>query len=122
LQGGGGFNRYIECPGGDRPEDIFLDDDDRAAFMLIDGSPRVEQLGADYFAMRVWSTPATLANLAILGWFVGMQNTMFFSTALIFMPVWYLLLPYGNHGLWLAFTLFMASRGLTMAWVYRTVG
>lgn len=29
---------------------------------------------------------------------------------------------YGNHGLWAAFTLFMAMRGLTLGWFYRRVG
>jgi len=28
----------------------------------------------DYYGLRVWSAPATLANLAIIGWLLGMQN------------------------------------------------
>jgi MATE family multidrug resistance protein len=43
-----------------------------------------------------------------------MRNIMVLSTVGIFMPAWFLLQGYGNHGLWLAFTLFMASRGIGM--------
>lgn len=43
-----------------------------------------------------------------------MRNIMVFSTVGIFLPAWFLLQGYGNHGLWFAFTLFMASRGIGM--------
>ncbi len=43
-----------------------------------------------------------------------MRNTMVVSTFLLFLPSWYLLLPMGNHGLWLAFTIFIVSRVVTM--------
>ena len=48
-----------------------------------------------------------------------MRNIMMFSTLLVFLPAWYLLTPLGNHGLWLAFMLFMASRGIGMHYTYR---
>ncbi len=56
------------------------------------------------------------------GVFVGamrskeMRNVMVFSTFAIFIPAWWLLQSLGNHGLWLAFVLFMAARGLLMHW------
>jgi MATE family multidrug resistance protein len=37
----------------------------------------------------------------------------------VFLPAWYFLQPLGNHGLWLAFLLFMASRGIGMYIGYR---
>lgn len=44
---------------------------------------------------------------------VAMRNSMVIITLLIFLPVYYLLrTPLGNHGLWLATMLFMASRGI----------
>jgi MATE family multidrug resistance protein len=43
-----------------------------------------------------------------------MRNIMVFSSLIVFLPAWFLLQDYGNHGLWLAFTLFMASRGIGM--------
>ena len=48
-----------------------------------------------------------------------MRNIMLFSSLAVFLPAWFLLQGYGNHGLWLAFTLFMASRGLGMHLGYR---
>jgi MATE family multidrug resistance protein len=50
----------------------------------------------------------------------SMRNIMVFSTVVIFLPAWYLLQPLGNHGLWLAFSLFMASRGIGMHFGYRS--
>ncbi len=44
----------------------------------------------------------------------AMRSIMLFSTFLVFLPAWYLLQPMGNDGLWLAFLLFMASRGIGM--------
>ena len=48
-----------------------------------------------------------------------MRNIMVLSTVAIFLPAWFLLQGYGNHGLWLAFTLFMVSRGVGMHVGYR---
>jgi MATE family multidrug resistance protein len=59
------------------------------------------------------------------GVFVGatraraMRDIMIVSTFLVFLPSWYALRFLGNHGLWLAFTLFMASRGIGMHYYYR---
>ncbi|MGD8566582.1 MAG: MATE family efflux transporter [Gammaproteobacteria bacterium] len=50
-----------------------------------------------------------------------MRNTMLFSTVFIFLPAWYLLLPLRNHGLWLAFVLFMTARAISMAVLMRRV-
>ena len=49
----------------------------------------------------------------------AMRDIMVASTLLVFLPAWYLLQGFGNHGLWLAFTLFMASRGIGMHIGYR---
>ena len=43
-----------------------------------------------------------------------MRDLMLISTFAVFLPAWFLLQDYGNHGLWLAFTIFMASRGIGM--------
>jgi multidrug resistance protein, MATE family len=50
-----------------------------------------------------------------------MRNTMLFSTFFIFIPLWYLLLPMQNHGLWLAFTLFNTARAVSMALLFKTI-
>ena len=45
-----------------------------------------------------------------------MRNAMLVSTLLVFFPAYILMNRYmGNHGLWLAFILFMLSRGITMS-------
>jgi len=46
----------------------------------------------------------------------AMRNSMLFSTMLVFFPAYIILSRLmGNHGLWLAFILFMLSRTLTMS-------
>jgi MATE family multidrug resistance protein len=42
------------------------------AFALLDGSAKVEELARGYFDIRIWAAPATLANYALLGWFIGL--------------------------------------------------
>jgi multidrug resistance protein, MATE family len=45
------------------------------AFALVGASPEVERLARGYFNVRIWSGPATLANYALLGWFIGLGRT-----------------------------------------------
>jgi MATE family multidrug resistance protein len=44
----------------------------QCAFALIGAPPEVERLARGYFDVRVWAAPATLANYALLGWFIGL--------------------------------------------------
>lgn len=46
-----------------------------AAFRIVEASPEVERLAESYFFVRIWGAPATLMNFALLGWFIGVQNT-----------------------------------------------
>ncbi len=46
-----------------------------AAFWIVEATPEVETLAAEYFFVRIWGAPATLVNFALLGWFIGVQNT-----------------------------------------------
>jgi MATE family multidrug resistance protein len=50
---------------------------------------------------------------------VEMRNAMVASTFLVFVPAWYALRAFDNHGLWLAFLVFLASRGIGMHVYYR---
>lgn len=45
-----------------------------AAISLIGPDPAVAEFADQYFSIRIWSAPATLANFALLGWFLGLQN------------------------------------------------
>jgi MATE family multidrug resistance protein len=46
-----------------------------SAFALVGASPEVERLARAYFDVRIWAAPATLANYALLGWFIGLGRT-----------------------------------------------
>ena len=45
------------------------------AFYLVEPSEAVAGEGTRYFFIRIWGAPAALANIALVGWFIGMQNT-----------------------------------------------
>lgn len=45
------------------------------AFSLLEATQRVETLAASYYDIRIWAAPATLANYALLGWFIGIGRT-----------------------------------------------
>ena len=47
-----------------------------------------------------------------------MRNAMLLSLIIFGVSVMVLIEPYGNHGLWLAFSIFMVARGVTLAWKY----
>lgn len=47
-----------------------------------------------------------------------MCNAMIVSLAAFLAAVWVLVPVFGNHGLWLAFSLFMAMSGVTLALAY----
>ena len=48
-----------------------------AMLLLVDCSPEVEKIARNYFFIRVWAAPATLALFVFKGWFIGMQNTVY---------------------------------------------
>ncbi|MGK0499768.1 MAG: MATE family multidrug resistance protein [Oceanicoccus sp.] len=45
----------------------------------------------------------------------AMQHSMLLSVALVYLPAWYFSQSWGNHGLWFAFLIFNAARGISMA-------
>lgn len=49
----------------------------QAAMYLLNVSPEQQPLVQEYFYIRIWAAPATLASYAILGWYFGMQNAIF---------------------------------------------
>ncbi len=44
------------------------------ALALLGGDTETQRHAAEYFFVRVWSAPGTLANFALIGWFLGTQN------------------------------------------------
>ena len=45
------------------------------AFAVIGASEAVTASGEVYFYARIWGAPAALCNVALIGWFIGMQST-----------------------------------------------
>ena len=41
---------------------------------LLGPEPAIAGYADQYFLIRIWSAPATLANYALIGWFIGLQN------------------------------------------------
>lgn len=44
------------------------------AFSLVEGSEKALYYARVYFDIRIWSAPAALINMVLLGWLLGMQN------------------------------------------------
>ena len=92
---------------------------------LLTDLPEVRETAMTYLPWLVISPLISVWSFLYDGVYVGatrareMRNIMVFSAFAIFLPAWYLLQGFGNHGLWLAFTLFMASRGIGMHIGYR---
>jgi len=96
-----------------------------ALIRLLTGLPEIRLVAGEYLPWMILSPLISVWSFLFDGVYVGatrakeMRNTMLVSTFLVFLPAWYFTQGMQNHGLWLAFTLFMAARGLTMGWMYR---
>jgi len=91
--------------------------------MLLTTLPAVRAAAGEYLPWLVALPLVSVWSFLYDGVFVGttwsrqMRLIMVASAAGVFLPAWYLAQGLGNHGLWLAFTLFMAARGIGMhAW------
>ncbi len=88
--------------------------------------PAVRETTLTYLPWLVLSPIVSVWSFIYDGVFVGatrareMRDTMIISTVLIFLPAWYAFQFLGNHGLWLAFMLFMAGRAIGMHYYYRS--
>ena len=92
---------------------------------LLTDLPDVRSVATRYLPWMIASPLVSVWCFLYDGVYVGatraksMRDIMLVSTFVVFLPAWYLLQPLGNHGLWLAFTIFMASRGIGMHIGYR---
>jgi len=93
---------------------------------LLTDLQEVSDIALRYLPWLIVSPLISVWSFLYDGVFVGatrardMRNIMMGSAFFVFLPSWYLFQPLGNHGLWLAFTLFMASRGLGMHIAYKS--
>ena len=87
--------------------------------------PAVRETTLRYLPWMVASPLVSVWSFLYDGVYVGatrareMRNIMVFSAFGVFIPAWFVLQPFGNDGLWLAFLLFLASRGIGMHIGYR---
>jgi len=104
-----------------------------AAYLLAGGA--IVNLLSDIDVLRVAAReylPWLIVSPIISVWaflydgvFVGatrsreMMFVMAGSMLFVFLPIWFGFSEFGNHALWLAFTLFMASRGVGMHFWFR---
>jgi MATE family multidrug resistance protein len=92
---------------------------------IITDLPEVRETTLRYLPWMIISPLVSVWSFLYDGVYVGatrareMRNIMVFSTFAVFLPAWYLLQFLGNDGLWLAFMLFLASRGVGMHFGYR---
>ena len=117
---------------GDRPHLLSIGDKPELGALageliinLLTDLQDVRETAIRYLPWMIASPVISVWSFLYDGVYVGatrakaMRNIMVFSTIAIFLPAWYLLQPLGNDGLWLAFLLFMASRGIGMHVGYR---
>ena len=92
---------------------------------ILTDLPDIRETALRYLPWMIASPLVSVWCFLYDGVYVGatrareMRNIMVFSTLFVFLPAWYLLQPLGNDGLWLAFLIFMASRGIGMHIGYR---
>lgn len=94
---------------------------------LLTDIPGVAQLAQVYLPWLVVMPLVAIWCFWLDGVFIGaiktraMQWTTLVATVFFFIPGWYFSRSLGNHGLWLAYTLFMLARSLGLALVYRRI-
>ncbi len=92
---------------------------------LMTSIPAVSELAVEFLPWLILSPLVSVWSFLYDGVFVGatrpreMRIVMMGAALGVFLPVWYLTQHLGNHGLWLAFLLFMAARGVGMHWWFR---
>ncbi len=93
------------------------------AIRLMTSQAELQQVALAYLP---WLVVAPLIGCwAFLydGIFVGatlmrqMRDSMLIAVFVVYLPVWWLLRPFGNHGLWIAFLAFLGARGAVQWWM-----
>ncbi len=92
---------------------------------ILTDLPEIRSAAMRYLPWMIVSPLISVWSFLYDGVYVGatrareMRDIMLISTFVVFLPAWYLLTGLGNHGLWLAFMLFLASRGVGMHVLYK---
>ena len=100
-----------------------------ALFLALFGSAIISQLSAIETVVEaareyiIWLVLVPLISVfcyVLDGIFIGagkfkqLRNGMLISTFIVFLPMWFIFQPLGNHGLWWALFCFNLSRGVTL--------
>ena len=92
-----------------------------AILSILTSLPEVRENAEPYLPWVVLVPVISFAAFIWDGIYIGatagssMRNSMLIATIVVFFPAYLLLSgPLGNHGLWLAFILFLAARGVSM--------
>lgn len=92
---------------------------------LLTDLPDVRAAAGEYLVWVIIAPLVAVWSYQFDGIFIGltrtreMRNTMTAALAVYLLALLILLPRFGNHGLWAAFTLFLAARGVFMAWCFR---
>jgi MATE family multidrug resistance protein len=84
----------------------------------------VRAAARDYLPWLVVSPLISVWSFQLDGIFIGttqtanMRNAMLLSLAVFLLACWLLIPAFSNHGLWLAFAIFMAARAVTLGLYY----
>ncbi|GAB2714720.1 MATE family efflux transporter [Halomonas garicola] len=95
-----------------------------ALIALLTGLPEVRSTAAGYLPWMVAMPLIAVWSYLLDGVFIGttavkeMRNSIFIGLA-VYLPVWWLARPLGNHGLWLAFMAFTLVRSVTLIVYYQ---
>lgn len=93
-----------------------------AFIQMISDQPGIAEQARPYYIYMILIPIITFAAFIWDGIYIGataargIRNTMIIASLLVFLPAWFFLMPlHGNHGLWIAFLLFMVARGVSMS-------
>ncbi len=91
---------------------------------VLTGLDSVQELMLSFFPWLILLPLAAAPSYLLDGVFIGaaetryMMYTMLLCVFLVYLPLWYVTLSLGNHGLWLAFTAFNLARGVTLYYCF----
>jgi MATE family multidrug resistance protein len=92
---------------------------------LLTSLPAVRDYSSDYMIWLIIVPIVAMPSFVYDGLFVAvteakiMRNSMVIATVFCYIPLWYLLRPYDNHGLWMAFLGFFVVRTSVIYFYYR---
>jgi multidrug resistance protein, MATE family len=91
---------------------------------LMTNLPSVSDLASQYYIWLIWLPIVCAPSYLLDGIYIGalkteaMQWSMLLCVCVVYLPLWALTQQWGNHGLWLAFSIFNLARGASLAFLF----